>query len=270
MSQSYRYPFAVGKYNFNWEVPVLNDPRYNSPVPCTHGRNCYYHGYMGSDGKWVEKICTRVHPGEEGVGRKIFYARNKYERDQVRLYSDKNAQGVLIRQTFYERMRLGKTWPEWCKMMGYPLPQRPVNKPIEHVRQQIIQSNVFDDEEQVIMAIDPEEDRKEDERLEQQCGDNMYRRIDACLQTPEVKPYFTQMGWTAPTITTGKITGMILQAFTAFEQLECYKNPAVLYEAIMDCCEILQEAYNQTEQKNPLSFANCGVKPGALWGDCMI
>ncbi len=276
-----RFPFAVGKYNFDWEDPVLNDSKYNSPVPCTHGSNCFYHGKMGPNGVWINDFCRRVHPGEEGVGRKIFRARNKFERDQVRLFSDKNADGVLVRQTFYERTRLKMTWPQWCERMGWPVPGP---KPVVNtntVSQEELARRIANDpfperEEDLTITFDDDEDDvvlpqpvMTEADWKQQIGTHLFHIIDGLINEASSRKVMRETGWTARSITTAKITGMIVEASSVQELLTLYNTPAELYETIMDCCEILQEAQNNIDRQNPLSLINCHLSRASVWGDCM-
>jgi hypothetical protein len=254
MAQTIRFPFAVGKYNFDWEENQrFNDPRYNSPIPCSHGSNCFYHGKMGPNGKWINDFCRRVHPGEEGVGRKLFRARNKFETDVVRLYGDM-VNGVLVKQTFYERIRLGKTWPQWCEMTGRPVPTRPQQKQEK-------------EEEQFIVSFTEQDQKEEEENIrttltnpnadirptitpeqvagwKQYVGSHIYHIVDTTLCTREARAEMMKAGWYAPTITAGKIMGMIIEACSLQEIIALYNNHGQLNDAIMDCCEVLQEAYN--------------------------
>ncbi len=259
--------------------------RYNnrsSPVPCEHGNNCYYHGFMGNDNQWVERICTRIHPMEP-------------------------------EQEYNQRMKLRCSWSDWCKRMGYPQPvrvykprvqpqqqynkpvvqqQQYINKPLQKVINQIkqeplLQKPVYqpvsvskpvyvsqpvveEPEEQIILSVDPEDDVKEEKMLQQSIGDSIYKQVEKCIENKEVKDLYKEMGWIAPTITVAKITGMILEACTASELCDTYKTPSILHNYIMECSETLQQVYHKKQLENPLSYENCGVLPGALWGDCMI
>lgn len=106
MSRTFDYAPA-GSYAFDWNAqPELNDPVYESPVPCRAGYNCCYEG-----------VCSFVHPGEEGLGRRIFPARQAGEKDVVRIFGQPHKKA-----TFYERRRLRLSWPEWCRRSNMPVP----------------------------------------------------------------------------------------------------------------------------------------------------
>jgi hypothetical protein len=112
-----------GSYAFDWNAqPKLNDPIYESPVPCRAGYDCCYTG-----------VCSFVHPGEEGLGRRIFYARSADEKDVVRIFGQPHKKA-----TFYERRRLRLSWPEWCRRNGLPAPVAPVVSAPSHKRKQVI------------------------------------------------------------------------------------------------------------------------------------
>jgi hypothetical protein len=102
----------------------MNDPKYHSPRPCKHGDKCYYRNDDTGKG------CGFVHPGEEGKGRHLFPPRTDKEG------AKQTWEGPVVRlvggATFYERRRLGLTWPEWkdkCKKEGTYTPPLPSGPP---------------------------------------------------------------------------------------------------------------------------------------------
>ena len=98
-------------FAWSWSAqPELNDRSLRSPIPCKHGaEHCVYQG-----------CCLGVHKGEEGTGRKLFPAR-LVEMDGKQVWQ--NACVRLIGSPdFYERRRLGLSWPEWCARKGLPAP----------------------------------------------------------------------------------------------------------------------------------------------------
>jgi hypothetical protein len=106
MARIFKYVIP-GSYAFDWNAqPELNDPAYESPVPCQSGYDCCYPG-----------TCSFVHPGEEGLGRRIFPARQAGEKDVVRIFGQPHKKA-----TFYERRRLRLSWPQWCQRMGWAAP----------------------------------------------------------------------------------------------------------------------------------------------------
>ncbi len=112
--------------SFNWPLFAVVDGKeinldakeLNSPQPCSHGMNCTY--------KKAGAVCAFVHPGEEGVGRHYFPARitddvskKIWQPPCVRLIGTKEKPCG-----FYERRRLGLTWPEWCAKKGIQIPKK--------------------------------------------------------------------------------------------------------------------------------------------------
>jgi hypothetical protein len=98
-------------FAWSWSAqPELNDRSLHSPIPCKHGaEHCVYQG-----------CCLGVHKGEEGTGRKFFPAR-LVEMDGKKVWQ--NACVRLIGSPdFYERRRLGLSWPQWCARKGLPAP----------------------------------------------------------------------------------------------------------------------------------------------------
>jgi len=242
---------------------------------------------MGPNGNWINDFCRRVHPGEEGIGRKIFRARNKFERDQVRLFSDKNTDGVLIRQTFYERTRLKMTWPQWCEHMGWPVPGPKPVVAINTVSQEELARRIandpfpdreedltitFDDDEDDVVSTPPpmtEQPIMSEAMWKQNIGTHLFHIIDGLINETSSRKEMRNAGWTASSITTAKITGMIVEASSVQELVSLYTSPAELYETIMDCCEVLQEAQNNIDRQNPLSIINCHLSRATVWGDCV-
>jgi hypothetical protein len=259
MSSQVRFPFAVGKYAFDWEDAHLNAPKYDSPIPCTHGTNCFYHGKMGSNGTWNEDYCRRVHPGEEGSGRKIFHARYRGEQDKARLLPFPGEQ----RASFYDRTFRKMTWPQYCEYRGWPVPKRP--------------SATIEDENLTInIGPDDEEELADVPVIQgvitrQSLGEAIYIALDAMFVDPAVRQVMYATGWTTPNITTAKVVGMMMDASPTLNELAKFlTSKSYFYETVMDCCEVLQEDHNDKQIRNPLSFENCNIKPGMLWGDSMI
>lgn len=103
-----RTPITWSSAPFFWPAQEeLDDKSYNSPQPCQHSTNCTY--------KKEGACCAFVHPGEEGTGRVFFPART-VEADGKQIYQKATVR--LVGSSFYERRRLGLSWPEWCAKKG--------------------------------------------------------------------------------------------------------------------------------------------------------
>ena len=111
--------------SFNWPLTAVVDGKMvnldakelNSPQPCSHGMNCTY--------KNAGAVCAFVHPGEEGVGRLYFPAR-VMEQDGKKIWQSPCVRLIGTKEKpcgFYERRRLGLTWPQWCERKGIKSPQ---------------------------------------------------------------------------------------------------------------------------------------------------
>lgn len=84
--------------------PELNNPSLKSPVPCYWGASCYY-----------TDCCRFVHPGEEGMGRKLFPARITFNKETNSMIFEAPVVRLIGSATFYERRRKGLSWPQWLK-----------------------------------------------------------------------------------------------------------------------------------------------------------
>lgn len=108
----------------------LDKAEHQSPRPCKNGANCTYDG-----------CCVFVHPGEQGIGRKLFPARNILDEDGV-----SHLQTAVVRLIgsptvpvgFYERRHQRLSWPKWCEMNKLPTPVYK-KKVQSHERREVIQ-----------------------------------------------------------------------------------------------------------------------------------
>jgi hypothetical protein len=65
------------------------------------------------------------------------------------------------------------------------------------------------------------------------------------LSDPEAQKALAEAGWTASTITAGKVTGMIVEVATV-EEINYYNmDRDALNELIIDCIEVLQADFNK-------------------------
>jgi hypothetical protein len=108
---------------FNWPLVATVDGKevkldakeLNSPQPCSHGIHCSYKNAGGA-------VCAFVHPGEEGTGRMLFPARIREEEGKS--IWQPAAVRLIGSPGFYQRRRLGLSWPEWCAKKGIQIPKK--------------------------------------------------------------------------------------------------------------------------------------------------
>jgi hypothetical protein len=93
----------------------LDAKEFNSPQPCSHGIHCTYKNEGGA-------VCAFVHPGEEGTGRMLFPARVREEEGKS--IWQPAAVRLIGSPGFYQRRRLGLSWPEWCLKKGIHVPKK--------------------------------------------------------------------------------------------------------------------------------------------------
>jgi hypothetical protein len=120
-----RSPITWSSAPFNWPAePELDEKSLNSPQPCQHGSKCTY--------KKEGACCAFVHPGEQGTGR-VFFPERMLTDDGKQVYQ--KAAVRLIGSSFYERRRLGLSWPEWCAKKGLIKAPVPQPQPVQQVLQ---------------------------------------------------------------------------------------------------------------------------------------
>jgi hypothetical protein len=103
--------FEIARTNAVWNgfwdnMGELEKTEFHCPQPCKWAANCVYKAGTG---------CGFVHPGEHGTALKLFEERNTDGRTQPAVVR-------LLGASFYERRRLGLSWPEWCARKGLPAP----------------------------------------------------------------------------------------------------------------------------------------------------
>lgn len=123
----------ASSYAFSWDSAPLGwpaelgatwmDKKYKTPRPCRSGAACVWVDPTG------ERVCSGVHPGEEGLYLKYFPARSvrdessgsqRWEPATIRLVGD--GEDRETRARFYERRRLRLSWPDWCAQQGLSSP----------------------------------------------------------------------------------------------------------------------------------------------------
>jgi hypothetical protein len=110
-----------------FENSLFDAPELKSPQPCIHGAGCVYTKTL-PDGKIVPAVCSFVHPGEEGKGRRLFPARTiTFEHPDGDDIVDQPACVRLIGNAlYYERMKMQMPWQGFCAVRGIPFT---ANKP---------------------------------------------------------------------------------------------------------------------------------------------
>lgn len=103
--------FEIARTNAVWKgfwdnMGELENPELHCPQPCKWAANCVYRTGTG---------CGFVHPGEQGAALKLFEERTVEGRTQPAVVR-------LLGASFYERRRLGLSWPDWCARKGLPAP----------------------------------------------------------------------------------------------------------------------------------------------------
>ena len=103
--------FVIARTNAVWKgfwnnMGELEKPELHCPQPCKWAANCVYRTGTG---------CGFVHPGEQGTALKLFEERTTVGRTQPAVVR-------LLGASFYERRRLGLSWPDWCARKGLPAP----------------------------------------------------------------------------------------------------------------------------------------------------
>jgi hypothetical protein len=103
--------FVIARTNAVWNgfwdnMGELEKPELHCPQPCKWAANCVYRNGTG---------CGFVHPGEQGTALKLFEERTTEGRTQPAVVR-------LLGASFYDRRRMGLSWPEWCARKGLPAP----------------------------------------------------------------------------------------------------------------------------------------------------
>jgi len=96
--------------------PAFDAPELHSPQPCPRGVACDYKR-KNAAGVLVPAFCNRVHPGEEGNGRRFFEAKTLGDtvlQPCVRLTGcHRNAGGG-----YPERRKARMSWRDWAALHG--------------------------------------------------------------------------------------------------------------------------------------------------------
>lgn len=104
---------------------VLDSVEMKCPKPCRAGTSC---SYVGEDGS----PCYGVHPGEQGVVRKVVPSHSfTSPRDgkqifmpaRVKLFAEDSDPRSARFAPYYTRIKMGLSWPDWCEREGLEMPR---------------------------------------------------------------------------------------------------------------------------------------------------
>lgn len=200
-------------FAFDLNDSAFSAPEMNAPRPCKHASNCYYNGAGG---------CAFVHPGEEGIGFKIFPART------VRADGKETWQKATVRliggAQFYERRRLKMSWPEWCALKKNSHLVATSYVPVATQKADI----------QTILANAQKAYKR------QEVGDALYSRIQPFLAANEADMKAANT-W-HPLMTAGKLTGILLEGLSYDECLSLTQNQAALEDRLAEACDVILAA----------------------------
>ncbi len=207
-------------FAFNFSDPQFSAPQLNAPRPCAHAANCYYNGPNG---------CAFVHPGEEGTGMKIFHARVVKDSQTGKEMWQKATVRLIGGAGFYERRRLKMSWPEWCAL--------PKNA---HLLKPTKTSPVEKQEKTVAPFTQPpqSQEAQSEAQTRQNIGNALYPIINAFLAEEECN--MKAGGVWHPSMTAGKITGMLLEGFSCNDLYPMMTDMATLTDTLAECCDILK------------------------------
>lgn len=257
-----RTPITWSSAPFNWPAqPELDEKSLNSPQPCQHGAGCTYKKEGG------KTCCAFVHPGEEGTGRVFFPARTFVENG-TQMYQKATVR--LVGSSFYERRRLGLSWPEWCAKKGLttkkasaPAPTPVLQAPImvangmvqqvpnaEQMQQMASFFQAFQyAQEQVKQAAYAVQQAEAEAVLatqhKQELGNLIFAKVEPKLAAMKETAEYSDgeekaMVW-PENITAGKVTGMFFNAMDAGELQQMLNDEAFFEEKFGEALEVLYE-----------------------------
>lgn len=226
-----------------WTGSAEQLKKYNAPSPCKWNDACVY-----------SKCCGFVHAGEEGTGLMYFPGRT-VTGDDGKQFWEPACVRLIGSPRFYERRRLHLSWPAWCARVGLaapvplcdrapvasvPAPVASVPAPVAvapppAVTQAFIQQQAqiqaqrqwyqqvaawqafFYQQQQAAIARLPawRQPGLSVMMAKNAIGEQIYLLVKARMD--ESAAHRATLGLAHPSITPGKITGMILDAHTIDE-----------------------------------------------------
>lgn len=267
-----RSPITWSSAPFNWPAqPELDEKSLNSPQPCQHGSKCTYK----KDGV----CCAFVHPGEQGTGRVFFPART-VDADGKQIYQ--KAAVRLVGSSFYERRRLGLSWPEWCAKKGLTQKAAPTqpqvlqapimiaNGMVQQVpnAQQMQQMASFFQafqyaqsqmQQQAYAAQQAEAEAVLASQNKQTLGSLIFAKVEPKLEAMKKAASYSDeteeaMVWPS-NMTAGKLTGMFLEGMDAGELQELLKDEAFFDERFNEALGILHDHWENVLKQDLASVA---------------
>lgn len=282
-------------FAFSWETTPLAWParlgawdwrseNYRTPVPCKNGSNCFFQG-----------VCSFVHPGEEGTGLKYFPGRSYQGQDGTECWESAVVR-LIGNPRYYERRRLRLSWADWCARVGLPAPvarQRPSGRRRERLdlapAPSASQMEVVGEDEFVATAADQAAAEARQAFFQRQqamaaawqqqqlflyqqqmaayaarprtvleqkneLGEQLYLLVKDALERSAADR--AVLGYSGPTFTAGKITGMLLEAHTVEELQQLLVDDAQFSPLMMEACEVLFAA-------QPRAVTTVEVRPAA-------
>jgi hypothetical protein len=220
-------------FAFNFSDSQFSAPELNAPRPCAHAANCYYNGPNG---------CAFVHPGEEGTGMKIFHARVMKDQQTGKEMWQKATVRLIGGAGFYERRRLKMSWPAWCALPKNSHLQKPVkgSPPAKEQEKEKVQEYVapFTQPAQSQDGMLHKMIAQAEAQTRQNIGNALYPIINAFLAEEESS--MKAGGVWHPSMTAGKITGMLLEGFSCNDLYQMMTDMASLTDNLAQCCDILK------------------------------
>ena len=263
-----RTPITWSSSPFSWPAePELDEKSLNSPQPCQHGVGCTY--------KNPNSCCAFVHFGEQGTGRVFFPART-IEVDGKQIYQ--KAAVRLIGSSFYERRRLGLSWPEWCAAKGLkqkvPVPQVPqvlqgpfvVSNGMVQPAPALPTVEQMQNMVQLFQAMQTQTQTKQAEaEHKQRVGNLVFAKVSKRIEELKEQAAYgdevsvADLAW-PKNMTAGKVTGMFFEAMSTRELQQLLAVEAFFDEQIGEALDIL----NAQVQVEALDILNAQVQVEAL------
>ena len=272
-----RTPVTWSSAPFNWPAqPELDEKSLNSPQPCQHGSKCTY--------KKEGACCAFVHPGEQGTGRVFFPART-VDADGKQIYQ--KAAVRLIGSSFYERRRLGLSWPEWCAKKGQKAaPTQPqvlqgpimiANGMVQQVpsaqqmqqmasffqafqyAQSQMQQQAYAQQQAAYAAQQAEAEAVLASQNKQTLGCRIFAKVEPKLEAMKKAAAYSDeteeaMVWPS-NMTAGKLTGMFLEGMEVGELQELLKDEAFFDDRFNEALGILHDHWENVLKQGTTSVA---------------